>query len=363
MLPRRRITVPSLLAASLLAICPATGAAAANVDLSGKVITVYAGGQVGGGIDLFTRVFMPYLGKRLPGKPTIVVKNMPGAGGMQGVAYAYTHGVNDGTTLTTMASGPIANAVYSDVKLAYNLRKFHWVGSLNVSQQMCFTWHTSSFKTIDDAMQRPMNMAATGARSNTTLLPLMLNATIGTKFKPIAGYGGASDALAVERGEMDGMCSSIDSLRTMHPDWINQHKMRFLLDVSMSNNAIPELKGVPRVMDLIKDPKKKEAMKLFLSPDEIAYPYALAPGTSEAIVAVYRAAFDEAVKDPAYLKQAAKQKQGVAPKSGDEVTAVIDSMFNTEPDIIDSVKSYVNNIGSVGKCRGVLCKSKKKNKS
>jgi tripartite-type tricarboxylate transporter receptor subunit TctC len=255
-----------------------------------------------------------------------------------------------------MAGGPIAEAIYGDHKLDYDLQKFHWIGSLAVGDQMCMTWHTSSFKSIDDVKKRTMNVSATGARSNTTLLPLILNATIGTKFKPIAGYGGAGSNLAVERGEMDGICSSIDSLRTTHPDWISGHKVRFLLDVSLT--GIPALKTVPRAVDMITDPHKKAAMELFLRTTEIAYPYALTPGTPDAVVNVYRAAFDRAVKDPAYLDQADKLKQSIEPKSGAEVTDVIAKIIGAPADVVASVKSYLN--GTVGKCEGNLCGGKKK---
>lgn len=355
-------TLPRLLTASLaiasLGFAGSAAAKDAGVNLKGKVVSLYAGGQVGGGVDLFSRTFMPFLSRHLPGEPTILVKNLHGAGGMQAVSYAYNKGEKDGTTLTTMAGGPIAEAIYGDHKLDYDIRKLRWIGSLAVGKQMCMTWHTSSFKTIDDARKQTMNVAATGSRSTTTLLPLMINATIGTKFKPIAGYGGAGSVLAVERGEMDGICSSIDSLRTTHPDWINKRKVRFLLDVSLT--GIQSLKGVPRIMDMIEDPGKKAAMQLFLRTTEISYPYALAPGTPDAVVQAYRTAFDKAVKDPAYLKQAAKLKQTIEPKSGAEVTSLIDEMIGAPADVVASVKSYLNGAGNVGKCEGTLCGGKKK---
>lgn len=352
------IATVSVAIASLALAVPATAKDAVNLE--GKTVSLYAGGQVGGGVDVFSRTFMPFLSQYLPGKPTIIVKNMHGAGGMQAVSYAYTKGAQDGTALVTMAGGPIAEAIYGDHKLDYDLQKFHWIGSLAVGDQMCMTWRTSSFKSIDDVRKRTMNVAATGARSNTTLLPLILNATIGTRFKPIAGYGGAGSTLAVERGEMDGICSSIDSLHTTHPDWISGHKVRFLLDVSLT--GIPELKGVPRAVDMVKDPHNKAALELFLRTGQIAYPYALTQGTPGAVVKVYRAAFDKAVKDPAYLKQAAKLKQGIEPKSGAEVTDVVAKMFGAPADVVASVKSYLNNAGTVGKCEGSLCGGKKKKK-
>lgn len=338
------------------------GPAVAQTDFSGETITVYAGGQPGSGVDVFTRTFMRYYAKALPGQPTVVIKNMFGALGTEGVAYAYKQGATDGTTLTTMASRPIQEAVFGGRKPAYDIREFKWVGSLTVGQSTCFVWHDSKIKSVEDMINNQVTVSATGSRSNSKLLPLMINHTTGTRMKPIIGYGGAGSVLAVERQEVDGRCISLDSIEATYPDWIGQNQVRFLIDVSLTpNEALP--KGTPNVMQLIEDPKDRLAMRLFLLPAEVTIPYALTPDTDPEAVVTHRVAFGKAVRDPAYLADARRHKQDIRPKSGEEVTAIIKELFTAPPDVIRRVKRYIGDNTAVGRCQGNLCQRPKKTKS
>lgn len=359
MIPTNKLTLT--LAGALLLAGASAAPATAETNFKGRTINVIAGGSPGGGVDVFTRTFMPHYARYLPGSPTIIVKNMYGAGGIQGVTHAYVNGTKDGTTMTTMAGGPIQAPAFDDRKLQYDIRKFGWVGSLNVGSSMCFVWNASKVMNVADMKSRLMTVSATGAASNSTLLPIMINRTVGTKMKPIAGYGGAGSVLAVERQEVDGRCLTLDSLKTTHPDWITQKKVRFLMDVALTPN--PELpKGTPHIMDLIQDPKDKQAMKLFLLPSEITIPYALPPGTDPDALATHRKYFMMAVKDAKYLADAKRRKQDITPKSGAEVAAIVDELFTSPPDVIQRVKDYIKDTSGVGRCKGDLCRKKKKKK-
>ncbi len=346
-------------ASALLAGLWSSGGLQAQTDFRGKTITVYAGGQPGAGVDLFTRTFMPHYANHLPGNPTIIVRNMFGAGGMQAVAFTYAQGAKDGTAMTTMAGGPIQAAAFGDEKLDYDIRGFEWVGSLSSGRSMCFVWHTHPFNNVADMQAKEMTISATGARSNSTLLPIMVNRTLGTKMKPIAGYGGAGSVLAVERGEVDGRCLTYDSLKTSRPDWISEKKVKFLLDVTIDPN--PELPpGVPNIMNLIKDPQDKLAMQLFLTPSEITVPFALAPGTPKEAVATHRAAFTKAVQDPKYLADAEKRRQDISPRDGEQVAKLLNELFTAPPAVIARVKEYLADESGIGRCQGDLCSQPKK---
>ena len=339
------------------------GPALAQADFRGETITVYAGGQPGSGVDVYTRTFMRYYAKALPGQPRIAIRNMPGARGTEGVAYAYKKGTADGTTLTTMASGPIQEAAFGGRKPSYDIRKLKWVGSLAVGQSTCFVWHDSKIKSVEDMINNQITVSATGSRSNSKLLPLMINHTTGTRMKPIVGYGGAGSVLAVERQEVDGRCISLDSIEATYPDWIGQNQVRFLMDVSLTPNAsLP--KGTPNVMQLIEDPTDRLAMRLFLLPAEMTIPYALTPDTNPEAVVTHRAAFRKAVRDPAYLADARRHKQDIVPKGGEEVTAIIEELFTAPPEVIGRIKKYIGDNSAVGRCQGNLCqRPPKKTKS
>jgi tripartite-type tricarboxylate transporter receptor subunit TctC len=349
-----------LLAGTAVFAAVSTGPAVAQTDFSGETITVYAGGQPGSGVDVFTRTFMPYYAKALPGRPTIVIKNMFSARGTEGVAYAYKNGATDGTTLTTMASGPIQEAVFGGRKPAYDIHEFKWVGSLAIGQSTCFVWHDSKIKSVEDMINNQVTVSATGSRSNSKLLPLMINHTTGTRMKPVVGYGGAGSVLAVERQEVDGRCIPLDTLEVTYPDWIGQNKVRFLIDASLTpNERLPE--GTPNVMNLIEDPKDRLAMRLFLLPAEVTIPYGLAPETDPEAVATHRTAFRKAVSNPSYLADARRHNQDIRPKSGEEVTAIIEELFTAPPDMIRRVKRYIGDNTVAGRCQGNLCQRPKKN--
>lgn len=329
--------------------------AQSGIDFGGKTVNMYLGGSVGGGVDTFTRTFLNHYRNHLPGNPTIVVRNMRGAGGIQAVAFTYANGAKDGTAMTTMPAGPIQAAAFGDRQLDYDIRNFEWIGSLGVGRSMCFTWHTSSFKSFEDMKAREMVISATGAQSNSTLLPIMVNRTAGTLMRPIAGYGGANSVMAVEQGEVDGRCLTWDSLKTNQSQWIADNLVTFLLDVSLEpNRELPA--GVPWIMDVIDNDLDRLAMRLFLTPSDITVPLGLAPGTPEAAVAVHRTAFEATVRDPAYLADAQRRNQDIEPRAGEDVAALINSLFTSDPMAIQRVKDHLAAPRNVGECEGAGCR-------
>lgn len=338
----------ALAGVALLSFGGAPGVAAAAADLSfqGKTISVLVSGGVGGGLDAYARTFLPYLSKHLPGAPTMVVQNLPGGGGVQGVQRLYNVASKDGTSIGTTPAGPVKEPLMGTGQVNYDLRQFGWIGSLTNEDTVCLVWHTSPIKTLDDARKRDVPISATGAASNSTIGPLLLNDLLGTRFKPIAGYDGGTSMLAVERGEVDGRCTTLNSLRTAQPHWLEKNLIRVLLVVSSVDD--PKYANVPRAKDLLKTDAEREAFDFFQAPDEIQNPYMLPPGTPPDILALYRGAFDAAVKDPAYRTDAEKRKQNVVPQNGAFVQKVIASMYATPPEVIERVKKATNIAGRIG---------------
>jgi len=318
-----------------LSLC-SSGAAAAEFTLKDRPVSVIVSGGVGGGLDAYARVFIKYLSKHLPGNPAMVVQNMPGAGGVQGVSRLFTIQNKDGTAIATTPAGPIKEPLMGRGAVPYDLRQFRWIGSLTLEDTTCLVWHTSDIKTLDDAKKRDVPVAATGTASNSTLGPLLLNAILGTKFKPISGYDGGTSMLAVERGEMEGRCTTLNSIRVAHPDWVRDKLMRPL--VMMSEVADPDFPGVPTVTSLLKSEDDKTAFEFFSTPDEIQNPFMLPPGTPDDVVEAYRKAFDAAVKDPEYLAEAVQRQQNIVPHNGADVQAKIEAMYATPQAIVERVK-------------------------
>lgn len=310
--------------------------AAAQVSLRGKTVTVYVGNGLGGGGDAYARTFLPYLSKYLAGEPTMVVRNMPGGGGVQAVQTLYNVAANDGTALGSTPPGPIKEPFLNTVgAVNYDLRKFHWVGNLASSITACSVWHASPIKSIEDAKTREVTIAATGAQSSPTTTSLFLNSLIGTRFNPIAGYDGGTSLLAIERGETDGTCVSLGSLRTTRPDWLSDGKLKVIVQVSSSTD--PDFPDAPRVGDFLTTEADRQALAFFTAPDDIQYPYMLPPGTSGEWIQAYRQAFDRAVKDAAYLAEAKQRRQDIAPHTGTAVQEIVERMYQTPKDVIERV--------------------------
>jgi tripartite-type tricarboxylate transporter receptor subunit TctC len=325
---------PSVLlcAVGVLAALPAH----AQSSLHGKTVTVYVGNGLGGGGDSYARTFLPYLAKRLPGEPAMVVRNMPGGGGIQAVQTLYNVAPGDGTALGSTPPGPIKEPFLGTIgAVNYDLRKFHWVGNLASSITACSVWHRSPVKTLDDAKARTVTIASTGAQSSPTTNALFVNSLLGTKFNPISGYDGGTSLLAIERGEADGTCVSLGSLRTTRPDWLREGKIRVIIQVSSAKD--PAFPDAPRVSDFLKTDADRQALDFFTAPDNIQYPYMLPPGASAPMVELYRKAFDAAVKDPTYLAEAKQRRQEIVAHTGADVQKIIAGMYATPKSVIDRV--------------------------
>jgi len=331
-----RMGKAAVLAAAAVTVGSVATASAADFTLHGKTVTVIVSGGVGGGLDAYTRTFLPYYAKHLPGEPTMVVQNMPGGGGVQGVQRLYNVAPKDGTAIATTPAGPVKEPLMGSGNVNYDLRKFGWIGSMTKEDTMCLVWHTSPIKTLDDAKKREVSLSATGAASNSTLGPYLLNDLLGTKFKPISGYDGGTSMLAVERGEVDGRCTTLSSVRASQPRWISDKLVRGLVAVSnIRDVAFPD---TPRAIDLLKNDADRRALTFFQAPDEIQNPLFLPPDVPDEILEVYRRAFVETMKDRAYLADAEKRHQSLAPRPGEEVAATIESMYATPQEVIERVK-------------------------
>lgn len=323
------------LSAALAAAVP-HAALAADFTLAGKTLTVIVSGGVGGGVDAYIRTFLPYLTKQLPGNPPTVVQNMPGGGGVQGVQALYNLSPKDGTAIASTPAGPIKEPLMGGGKGSYDLRKFNWVGSLAVEDTVCLMWHTSKIKSLDDAKASEVTISATGASSNSTLGPLLFNDLIGTKFKPISGYDGGTSMLAVERQEVDGRCTTMNTVRAQYPAWITGKLVNAILRVS--DIDVPEFPNAPKLMDLLKSDADRKALAFFQAPDDIQNPLFLPPDVPADVVAVYRKAFTAAVADPVYLEEAKKRRQSIVARSGTEIQKTLEEMYATPPEVIERVK-------------------------
>jgi tripartite-type tricarboxylate transporter receptor subunit TctC len=293
----------------------------------GKTISMVIGYSPGGGYDTYARLVARFMGDHIPGKPTLVPRNMPGASSRVAAAYVYNVAPKDGTTLAT-ADQSLALAQAMGEKLQFDTTKFIYIGNPSAENNTTVTWHTSPVKTIEDAKKIEVPLGATGG-STSSQYPRAMNAVLGTKFKVILGYPGGNDInLAMERGEVAGRGSnSWASWKATRPEWLKEKKINILVQIGLSKS--PDLPDVPLLMDLATNEEDRAVLKLLSSPSAIGRPIFTTPGVPEDRVKALRAAFDATIKDPAFIEEAKKAGLEIDPVSGEELQKIVNDIVNT----------------------------------
>src|SRR5262245_207675 len=317
---------------SAVGIMLANGGASAQV-YAGKQIRMVIASGAGGGYDAYGRMLARYLGKHIPGNPTFINQNIPGAAGLQGTNWAYTIAPKDGTVILATYNALLAEPLYGNPAARFDPLKLESVGSISKQQNICATWHTSPIKSIEQAKTRELTVASTGATGNSATLPKILNAVLGTKFKLIIGYSTTEQRLALERGEVDGICGlSYSTLKASNPDWIVNKRINVLLQTGAKPQA--GLENVPLLIDLTRNPEDKKVIELISFPEEIGRPFAMPPGTPKEMVTIIRRAFDATLKDPSLLAEAEKTMLEVDPVSGEEMEQLLIRAYATPKPLV-----------------------------
>jgi tripartite-type tricarboxylate transporter receptor subunit TctC len=317
------------------------GAAAAQTpSYQGKTVRMIIPSGAGGGYDTYARVLSAHLAKHLPGNPTVVNQNMPGASGMVGTNWAASDAApKDGTVLVATYNALLLEPLFGNPQVKFDPRKFEWIGSIGKQQQICVTWHTSPIKTIEQAKEREVVVSSTGATGNASTMPRMLNAMLGTKFKVVTGYTTSESRLAVERGEAEGICGlSYSTLKASNPDWILNKRINVL--VQTGTKAQQDLENVPLLINLVSDADTKKVLALLSYPEDMGRPYLMPPGTPKEYVTAMRKAFDETLRDPAFLADAEKSRLEVDPVTGAEMEKMIKAAFETPKPLVEQAAKF-----------------------
>ncbi len=298
----------------------------------GKTVTLVIGYSAGGGYDLYGRLLARYIGKYIPGQPTVVAQNREGAGSLRAALYIYGAAPKDGTVIGTfsrsMAVAPLLN------EAPFDASKFSWLGSISTDVNVCMTWKTSAVKTWSDMLEKPFTMGGLGAGADPDIFALMFKNVFGAKLKLVSGYPGTNDvALAMERGEVDGMCGlSWSTVKTRHGDWLAGKKVNIPVQAGLHKEKdIPE---VPGVMELVKTPEQTQIVRLILASQEMARPFAAPPGIPDDRRRALVAAFEQTMKDPDFLAEAAKMKADVDPVSAAAIESLLAEVYKTPKDVI-----------------------------
>jgi tripartite-type tricarboxylate transporter receptor subunit TctC len=330
----------SLCAASLL-VGWAQAGHAQSPDTIDRPVTIYVAGTAGGGIDLYARLVGRHLGRHIPGKPSVTVQLMPGAGGIRAANFLAEQAPRDGTAITTFAGGPILEPLIGARNPGYDMSRFTWVGAVTKDIGLCMAWGASPFRTIDDVKKQQMIVGGTGAGSETDTWPVVLNDVLGTKFKLVTGYVGSQETiLAIERGETHGRCVfSQSALKIAKPDWLRDKKINVLLLTALEKS--PDFPGVPAVVDLVAKPEDRALLELMVAPGAMARPFVAPPGVPANRATLIRRAFDATMQDPEFRAEAARIQADLAPTAGEDVQKLVERIYATPRPVIERVKKLL----------------------
>ncbi len=338
---RRSVLVAAALAAACMALAPSEAAGqTAEQFFKGKVINFYIGFAAGGTYDYDSRLFARFIGKHIPGNPTIVAQSMPGAGSFQAANFLYAVAPKDGTAMGMITQTAAIEEALRSSGVQYKAADFNWIGRMSAILEIHFTWRTSNAKTIEDAMRYEIPLAGTGAGSPSEAYPKLLNALVGTKFKVISGYPGSTQGMmAMERGEVDGALTSWHTLNRTRPDWLRRGDLNLLVQYAAQRHR--DLPDVPTALDIAKTQEAKDILAFFISSAQVGRSIVAPPGLPADRVGTLRAAFDAMLKDPDFLAEVDKTQVEFQPASGGEVQRLVQAAAGAPLDVIERIKAIL----------------------
>jgi len=326
-----------------MALAFADAAAEGAADFyRGRQVNLIVGYGTGGGYDVYARLIARFVGKHIPGNPTITPKNMEGAGSLRLTNWLYSIAPKDGTEMGTVGRGIAFDPLLGSRGAQFDAAKFTWLGSANNEVSVCVSWHTTGITKFEDLYTRPMSVGGTGGGSDTDVFPQILNGVLGTKMNVVSGYPGGSDVIkAMERGEIQGRCGwSWSSVMATQKDWVAQKKINILAQLSLTKH--PDLPNVPLVTDLAKTDEQRQILRLIFARQVMGRPYLAPPGIPGERAAALRTAFTDTMKDKEFLAAAMKADLEITPVSGADVEKLVKEVYATPADIAAKAGKILN---------------------
>jgi tripartite-type tricarboxylate transporter receptor subunit TctC len=331
-LPNRLCAAAILCAASVAA----AGSAAAQSPgefYKGKSINLVIGYTVGGGYDLYARLLAKHIAKYIPGNPSVVPQNMPGAASLKSVEHLVSVAPKDGTSIATFSQTMAVQPLLGGAK--FDPKTFEWLGSITSETSVCISWHTSPVKTWDDLSAKQWTAGGTGKGSDPDMLATLLQTVFKLPIKLVSGYPGTNEIiLAAERGEVDGFCGlSYSTILSRYNKWLEEKQINLLVQAAVEKD--PALPNVPLVLDLAKDDRQRQMLILVVAAQKMARPFAMPPGTPKERADVVRAAFKSTMEDKEFLDDAKKARAEVRPIYAEQIQALLKQIYATPPDVVN----------------------------
>jgi len=332
------------LAVAIMSVLVAAARAQSPADFyKGKAVELYIGYSVGGGYDLYARTIARHLGKHIPGNPTVLPKNMEGAGSLRLANWLFRVAPKDGSVIGTIGRGTGFDPILGQQGAQFDGTKFTWLGSANDEVSVCVSWNaTSGITKFDDLLTKEMTVGGTSSSADTDQFPRILNGVLGTKMRIVSGYPGGNDVvLAMERGEVKGRCGwSWSSVKSTHHVWLEQKKMTVLAQLALEKH--PDLPDVPLVTDLAKTDEQQQILKLIFARQVMGRPYLAPPGIPADRAEALRKAFMETMADPDFRAEAEKSQLEITPVDGAHIQKLVAEVYQTPPEVQKKAAALIN---------------------
>jgi|RhiMethySRZTD1v2_1073278.scaffolds.fasta_scaffold328042_2 tripartite-type tricarboxylate transporter receptor subunit TctC len=314
----------------------------------GKTVTMVVGTPAGGGYDICARLLTRYLGKHIPGNPTVIIQNRPGAGSVIATNYVYEVAPQDGTVILAPTRTAAFAQLLGQEGTRYIATKFNWLGSMNNEVGVMAVWHTAPAKTVEDARKISTIFGSASPGGDGDIYPALMNNTLDTKFKIVRGYAGSGGIdLAMLRGEVQGQSNSFSALKKFAPDW--RQKTNVLVQLSLTKH--PEMPDIPLIFDYLKPQFLKPGVSLadaekwwrmMLVQKAMGRPFAVGPNVPPERVKALRAAFHAVLEDPEFVAEAEKTDNEINPVDGDELQQMLQVVASASKEDIDKLNEAIS---------------------
>lgn len=325
-----------LVAAALALVVQPGGSALAQPAEGFKQMTIVVGFSPGGGYDAYARVLARHMSPHLPGKPNVIVQNMPGGSSLKAVQYLDINAPKDGSVMTAFNPGLITESLLSPERIRMKFSDVAWVGSITPDLRACYAWHSTGIKSWPDLMKaQQFNMGAPAAGTSTYINAAILKNLFGVKIRQVTGYpGSAEERLAIERGELDGGCGAWSS---NPPNWLAENKINPI--VKFSPGPVPNLPdSVPFVGDLAKVPEDRDLLNLLTAADAVGRPYVVSKKVPAERLAALRQGFNATTRDAGFVAEANKLDLPVDPMDGAEAERLMASFYDAPAALVERAK-------------------------
>jgi tripartite-type tricarboxylate transporter receptor subunit TctC len=305
----------------------------------GRSISIIVGFSPGGSFDLYARTLSRHLGRHIPGNPTVIVQNMPGAGSLKAVDYLFSIAQRDGTVMATFNHTVPIEPLLGRAK--FDPRQLEWIGSVASESSVCIASSRSPVGSLDDLRRLPFTIGGTGRGSDTDMFANVFRTTLSLPLRLVTGYPGTSEMiLAVQRGELDGFCGIFySSLLSGFPELLSSGQIKIIGQAALERD--PAMPNVPMVLDYAKTERERQILMLLIGPQVMARPYAMPPGTPAPRVETIRRAFEATMTDPAFLADTSSSRMAVSPVKAAKVAEIIEQLYRTPPAVLsEAVKAF-----------------------